>query len=141
MIDKEEIIKNFATNFIQKDKRERCFLELISPKKRGKFVDRINHKWENVFDMRLLTKVGKEQDYSDDIKRLLKFKDDELCYVISNYAQYDDKLLPFGEVFEEIYARGFATLLINAPADTLFLDTEQEQGHTPRFIGKRKQGE
>lgn len=141
MIDKEQILKVFITNFIQKDKRERCSFELTNPKKRNKFVDRLNHKWESVLDMRLLTKVEKDQDYSEKIKQLLKFKDDELCYVISSYEEYDDKVIPFTEVFKEIYARGFATLLINTSADTLFLDTEQEQGHTPRFIGKRKQGE
>lgn len=91
-----------------------------------------------MLDMRLLTKVEKEQDNSEKIKQVLKFKDDELCYVISNYKEYDDKVIPSGEVFKEIYTRGFATLLINTSADTLFLDTEQEQGHTPRFIGKRK---
>lgn len=136
MVKKEEIIKAFITNFIQKDKRERCYLELTNPKKRSRFVDKLNHKWDTVLTMKLLTKIKKEDDYSEKIKQLLKFKDDELCYVVSNYEEYDDKLLPFKDVFKEIYTRGFATLLINALADTFFLDTEQVQGGTPRFIGR-----
>ncbi len=93
-MEKHLIIETFVANFIQKDKRERCFLELTNPKKRNKFTDRLNHKWESVIEMRLLTKIEKGQDYADRIKELSKFKDNELCYVISNYNEFDDKLLP-----------------------------------------------
>lgn len=59
MTDKETQIKTFVDNFIIKDKRERCFLELTNPKKRNKFVDRLNHKWDTVLDMRFKLKNQK----------------------------------------------------------------------------------
>lgn len=138
MTDKEIILKKFIDHFILKDKRERSFFELTHPKKRNKFTDRLNHNWDAVLNMKHLTKIEKQFDDAASIQRLLKFEDTELCYVISNYSGFDDRIMPFGEVFPEIYSYGFATILINLPADTLFLDTEQEQGPADRFIGRIK---
>ncbi len=137
MSDREKIIKNFIKNFVQKDRVERSLFELSNSNKRFNFSGRLNHGWERVFNMKYLERIKKENDYPDRIKELLNFKDDELCYVISNYGEYDDKLLPFNEVFKEIYARGFGTLIINTSANTFFLDTEQIQGPALRFIGRR----
>lgn len=137
MFDKETIIKTFIKNFIQKDKVDRCLLELTNSKKRNKFVDRLNHKWDTVLNMKYLAQIDKSKDNANDIQKLLNFKDNDICYVISNYSNYDDKLLPFKEVFNEVYSRGLGTILINKTADTLFLDTEQERGPADRFIGKR----
>ncbi|MBI3136498.1 MAG: hypothetical protein HYZ14_17620 [Bacteroidetes bacterium] len=137
MTDKETILKTFVDNFVLKDKRERCFLELINPKKRNKFIDRLNHKWDTVLNMNYLVQIDKTKDNINDIQNLLNFKDSDICYVISNYSDYDDKYLPFNAVFNEIYSRGLGSILINKTADTLFLDTEQELGGADRFIGKR----
>lgn len=134
MENKEEIIKLFVQNFISKDKRERSLLELSNPKKRPDFVDRLNHRWESIFDMRYLNRVGKADDNSTTIQKLLKIKDQDLCYIISNYDDFDDKFLPFREAFDHLYTRGFGSVIINSSADTLFLDTEQNIP-TPRFIG------
>ena len=138
MTDKEIIIKSFVDNFVLKDKRERCYAELTNPKKRNKFTDRLNHKWDTILNMKYLVQIDKTKDNTLDIQKLLNFKDNDICYAISNYGDYDGKLLPFKEVFNEVYSRGFGTILINKTADTLFLDTEQERGGTDRFIGKRK---
>ena len=97
--DKDKILKEFIKNFIQKDRRERSYSELISSKKRGQFSDRLNHNWESVLDMRYLTLIDNETDNPDNIQKELGFKDNELCYVISDYRDYDDKFLPFKEVF------------------------------------------
>ncbi len=137
MFDKETIIDTFIKNFIQKDKVDRCFLELTNSKKRNKFVDRLNHKWGTVLNMKYLAQIDKSKDNAIEIQKLLNLKDNDICYVISNYSDFDDKLLPFKEVFNNIYSKGFATILINKTADTLFLDTEQERGSADRFIGKR----
>ena len=134
--DKDKILKEFIKNFIQKDRRERSYSELISSKKRGQFSDRLNHNWESVLDMRYLTLIDNETDNPDNIQKELGFKDNELCYVISDYRDYDDKFLPFKEVFAEIYSRGFATILINMTADILFLETERLGKYGARFIGK-----
>lgn len=138
MADKEIIIQNFIRNFVLKHKRERAFLELTNPRRRSDFTDKLNHHWENVLDMRFLKQIEKQQDHADAIQQLLKFRNDEPCYVISNDEEYDDHILPFRDVFHEVYTRGFATVLLNVSADTLFLDTEPVRGGTPRFIGRRQ---
>jgi hypothetical protein len=138
MIEKEEIINTFILNFIQKDRRERCHLQLTNATKRQKFTDKLNHDWEGVFNMKLLTELEKNQNDYGTIRKLLNLKDDELCYLISDQGEYDDKSLPFKEAFELINIASFGTLLINRAADKLFLVTESMQGNTPRFIGKRQ---
>ena len=136
MIDREDMITKFIKNFVRKNRQERSFFELMNPKKRSKFYERLNHCWSDLLNMELLKQIDKDNDTQIKIPKLLGFKDDELCYSISNYRDYDDKFIPFYEVFTAVYSRGFATLLINTSADTLFLDTEQEQGPAPRFIGR-----
>jgi len=137
MLEKETIIKTFINNFIQDEKAERSFLELTNPGKRYKFADRLNHQWYTVLNMKYLVQVDKTNDNAVDIQKQLHLKDNEICYVISNYPDYDNQLLPFKDVFSMIYSKGLATILINQTADTLFLDTEQERGPADRFIGKR----
>jgi hypothetical protein len=136
MFDKETIIKTFIENFIIKDKKERCYFELTNPKKRNKFTDRLNHKWDTVLNMKHLTQIGKNSDFAGGIQNLLEFKDNELCYVISNYYAIDDQLISFKDIFGRTYACGLGTILINTTADTLFLDTEHTRGPAERFIGR-----
>ncbi|HLP54787.1 MAG TPA: hypothetical protein VK151_07150 [Fluviicola sp.] len=137
MTDKEQLIKAFVDNFVLKDKRERCYAELTNPKKRGKFTDKLNHKWDTILDMRCLVKIDKTNDSPGNIQKILKLRDNDLCYIISNYDDVDDQLIPFKNAFDRIYSRGLGTLLMNASADTLFLDTEQVQGPATRFTGKK----
>lgn len=133
MTDSEAIIKTFIESFVLKEKRERCYLELTNSKKRNKFMDRLNHKWDTVLNMKYLVQIDTSEDTANDIQKLLNFKDNDICY----YGNYDGKFLPFKEVFNEVYSRGFGTILINKTADTIFLDTEQVHGAVNRFIGKR----
>ena len=137
MDERERIISTFVKHFVLKEKRERSLMELLNADKRGKFTNRLNHKWDTVLNMKYLKKIEKAQDNSSDITSLLNFSKNEICYVISNYNEFDDKFLPFDKVFEAVYSRGLATLLINKTAQTIFLDTEQEQGPADRFIGHR----
>lgn len=137
MTDSEAIIKTFVENFVLRDKKKSSYLELTNPKKRNKFIDRLNHKWNTVLNMKYLVQIDKSEDTANDIQKLLNVKDNDICYVISNYGDYDDKFLPFKEVFKEVYSRGFGTILINKTADTIFLDTEQVLGAADRFIGIR----
>jgi hypothetical protein len=138
MKNKEELIESFVQNFIVKERRERSRLVLSNPTKRRDFTDKLNHRWESIFDMRLLHRIGKSDDTSQIIQAQLKLKDQEMCYIISNYSDIDDKFIPFREAFDKVYTRGFGSLIINLSANTLFLETEQNIP-TPRFIGKRNE--
>lgn len=136
MMERTTILQAFVRNFVQKEKAERCYGQLTELKKRRKFTDRLNHRWDSILRMDCLVQIRSSDDDSKSIQRLLNFRDLDPCYIISNYGLYDDKIFSFQEIFEQIYARGFATILLNLSGDTLFLDTEQERGPAARFIGR-----
>jgi hypothetical protein len=136
MIERTTILQAFVRNFVQKERAERCYGQLTDDKKRRKFTDLLNHRWDSILRMDRLFQIRSSEDDSKSIQRLLNFGDQDPCYIISNYSLYDDKIFSFQEIFDQIYARGFATILINLSGDTFFLDTEQERGPAARFIGR-----
>lgn len=133
--EQEVIIRAFIANFIIKEKRERVYMQLTNPAKRNRFTDKLNHQWEMLLDMRKLTRVVPENDHPEVIRQILKFGRGEKCYVISNYTEFDNKTAAFTEIFPAVYDRGFATLLLNTSAYTLFLVTEGVKGPAARFTG------
>jgi hypothetical protein len=139
MIDekKDIIIKTFVKNFIQKDKRERSYSALLNAKKREKFVDRLNHNWDTIFLMKHLVPINEKNNIPENIKKQLSINDKEICYIISNNNNYDDKFFPFGEIFMDIYMEYFASVIINEMANIIFLKTEDAPVRSVKFIGKK----
>jgi hypothetical protein len=137
-MDDNEIQELFIKNFILKDKRERCESQLKDSKKRVKFTDRLNHQWDTILDMRFLMKIPSGVIDYDFVKRELKFKDNELCYIISNHSDIDGEITDFRDAFDKVYGRSFGSLIINSTADKLYLETEVVQGKQNRFIGQKK---
>jgi hypothetical protein len=135
MIDRATILQTFVRNFVLKERAERCYGELMHAKKRVKFTNRLNHRWDTVLDMRQLVPISPADDNPEGIQRLLNFKDQDHCYVISNYGAFDDKVYAYQEIFGQIYAYGLGTILLNLTANRFFLDTEQGRGPAARFIG------
>ena len=136
--EKNNLINTFINNFIQKNKRERVYFEMTNSKRRKLFVNRLNHSWDNIFEMKHLKQVDKENDSPEYVKKLLNIKGNDLCYVISNNIEYDDKFFAFDEIFIDIYWEGWASVIINIAADIVFLKTEQESGSPAKFIGNRQ---
>jgi hypothetical protein len=131
-------LDNFIKNFVLKEKRERIDFELKNDKKRTKFTDRLNHKWDTVLDMRFVTKIPSGVIDYEFAKKELKIKADELCYVVSNHDDIDGQIDEFEKVFDKVYGRGFGSLIINSSGDRFYLETEVVQGKQNRFIGKLK---
>ena len=136
-MDYKTIQNLFIKNFIPKSQKERSEYLLNDSKKRGKFADRLNHQWDKVLDMRFISKIPSGTNDFIFTKQELKIKDNELCFVISNYDDIDGQIIEFKEAFEKVYGRGFGSLIINCSADKLYLETELVQGKQNRFIGKR----
>ncbi len=132
--EKDFIIQQFIVNFISKDRLERTKIELNNEKKRIKFINRLNHNWNSIFNMQKLLSLSKVSDDYRFVKTKLNFKDDEICYVISNFDDIDDKFLEFKDAFEKSYCRGFGTLIMNKSANRIYLETE-EVGNEKKFIG------
>jgi hypothetical protein len=136
MLERTAILQTFVDRFVLKDKAERCYAQLIDPKKRRKFTDRLNHRWNSVLRMQHLVQIGSADDHADRIQQLLHVSPQDRCYVISNYSRFDDQFFPFQAIFGQIYAQGMGTILLNLSGDTLFLDTEMDHGPAARFIGR-----
>jgi hypothetical protein len=88
--------------------------------------------------MRFVTKIPSDANDYEFTKRELKIKDNDLCYVISNYDDIDGITDEFSKVFDKVYGRGFASLVIGMAGDRFYLETELGQGKQNRFIGKVK---
>ena len=138
VINKSTIIQAFTQNFGLKDKAERSYAQLTSAKKRNRFTDRLNHRWDSVLDMKHLVQIGPSEDHAEAIQKLLNFRANDLCYTISNYSKLDDQFFPFQQIFAQIYAQGMGTILLNLSGDTLFLDTEMHRAPAVRFIGRKR---
>lgn len=136
-MDNNTTLDNFIKTFVPKDRRERSEFELKNEKKRSKFTDRLNHKWDTVLDMRFIQRVPSGVNDYEFIKKELKLKDNELCYVISNHDDIDGQTIEFEKAFVKAYGRGFGSLIINSSGDKLYLETELVQGKQNRFIGKK----
>jgi hypothetical protein len=136
-MDSNSTLDLFIKNFIFKDRRERSEFELKDSRKRVKFTRRLNHTWDEILDMRFIKKIpAVAQDYDYVIKEL-KIKDNEHCYVISNYDDVDGQEFEFNDAFDKVYGRGLASIIIIKTGDKLYLETEQVQGAPARFIGKK----
>ncbi len=134
-MDNNTTLDSFIKNFIIKDKRERSELELKNVRKRSRFTDKLNHKWDTVLDMRYVFKIPSGLNDYEFTKKELNISDSEICYIISNYDDIDGQIKEFKYAFDLVYGRGFGSIIINGSADKLYLETELQQGKQNRFIG------
>lgn len=134
--EKKILIETFVRNFILKDKRERCLQQLLSDKNRPKFTDELNHSWERIFDMRLFTYLDKNNNDYPAVKKQLNLTVNELCYIISDEIQLDNKVLTFAEAFSLLEFADFGTLIVNSKANKCYLRTEKSTP-TLKLIGKK----
>jgi hypothetical protein len=133
-----KILDVFIRQFIVKDKRERIELQLKNFKNRAKFTNRLNHQWDTILDMRYLSKIPVEANEYEFTKSNLMVKDEQPCYVISNYDDLDAQITNFKKAFDSVYGRGLGSLILIASGDKLYLETEVAQGRQNRFVGSFK---
>ena len=100
-MDNKTIQDLFIKNFVLKEQRDRAEYLLNDLKKRGKFTDRLNHQWDKVLDMQFISKIPSGTSDFEFAKKELKMKDNELCYVISNYDDIDGQVVDFAQAFEK----------------------------------------
>jgi hypothetical protein len=132
----EITLRNFINNFIQKERRDRTLLQLTSPKKRFQFTHKLNHQWDAILDMRRLKQIPKGfEDYKFAVQEL-KISGKEPCIIISNHDDIDGQEKTFEQAFDAVYGKGFASVIITAAGDKMYLETELVQGRQNRFTGK-----
>lgn len=128
-----EIYTNFINKFIHKEKRERVSFELNNVKKRSLFINKLNHKSFDFIDSKKIIQISKN-DF-EFVKEKLCIKDNELCLLISNYDCLDNQKLGFKEAFEACNGLGLATLIIIISKNKIYLQTEQENGSSNKYLG------
>lgn len=126
----------FVSNFIRKNRRERSISLLRQKPKRSDFINKFNHNWSDMISESnlLALNCNSVEDVFKEVKRKLKFKDQDLCYVIANTNQ-DEKFVDFKSAFFHCYTNGFASLVICKTGKKFFLKTEQSYGSPEIFIG------
>jgi hypothetical protein len=78
----------FVNAFILRERRERYRTQLSSRKKRGLFLDRLNHRFSHDLDDR----------YVRASPSIAIPPADQLCYIIASEHQYDGKIVPVSAV-------------------------------------------
>lgn len=136
-MEKELIVDRFIKKFILKDRRERTDFELKDIKKRDLFIARLNHTYDKVLDMKYFQRLDPKIENPDLVQKEIKLGDADLCYVISHYGEVDDKIIDFKTAFDNIYGKGFGSLIINLTVDRVYLETELKFGPQRRYIGKK----
>jgi hypothetical protein len=128
----------FIRSFVQKERRERTQFELLSPKKRGAFLNKLCHTYNNVLDMRYAQAVSNEIEYPKMVVHHLKHHlAPKTVYVISTIDDIDGTLLPLEEAVERIFFHGLPSILLCIPDKLSYFQAEQVVGPPPRFVLKR----
>jgi hypothetical protein len=101
--------------FIARDRRTRWLDALASPKRRSKFLDRLNHCRD--FDERYATELDSDADVLTMLKSLGA---PETCCLISDTPHLDGKELPIGEAVADVEQYGGGTLVCCLPGHLAF---------------------
>jgi hypothetical protein len=101
LMDKSFILKEFIKNFVVKDRRDRVEFQLSNPRKRNQFIQKLNHSYAEVLDMRKLKTLPNTRDDFEYIKNELGIQDQDHCYMTSNYDDIDDCFLEFETAFDK----------------------------------------
>lgn len=134
MADKENLLNVFTHNFVQKKRRERTLYLLKNVLKRRQFTDMLNHRWEDVLEMKYLVESEKGKHSYEQIKKTLGMLDKDECYIISD-GEHDEEVRVFREAYAIVEGSCFATLLLNSTADKLYFKTELVGGSSFRYTG------
>jgi len=133
-IDIQSILNKFIEGFILEESKEQAHLELKDSKKRNLFLPKLLREWEAVIDMRYFHRLDVSNDTPETIKKSMYTKGRDLCYIISDHTDIDNKIMEVDFIVDKIYGKGFGYILINLKADRIYLETAEEGN---RFIGKK----
>ena len=115
----------FVQSFIIRERRERWLSHLALPKKRGRLLDRLNHRFHKDLDARFVT-ASRPQIVGQDPKE---------CYIIASEERFDGRFVPATEVADVLSAAYFGIVISfipgkvacykdEAPADVIWMRRE-----------------
>jgi len=112
----------FVRSFIIRERRERWLSQLALPKKRGRLLDRLNHRFHKDLDARFVT-ASRPQILGHDWKE---------CYIIASEDRFDGRFVSASEVADILSAAYFGIVVSfipgklacykdEAPADVIWM--------------------
>jgi len=128
-VDKQDIIATFVNTHIVKGKRDRSLHELN--KKRGSFIDKLNHQIPDLFNGRRLRKINNPS--LENVKTKLKISSKTTCYIIS-HNDLDDTIVEFDIAFRRLYGNGLGFCIVPNNGNGVYLEGEQEVGPPTRYF-------
>lgn len=129
---------DFIQAFVRRERRERAQFELFSPKKRGAFLNRLCHTFQDILDTRYLKPIPEpNSDYRALLRHLTQRHAPETCYVISTIAELDGQHVRLAEALEKVVGFGLPSIVICLPGILGYFEAEQENGSPPRYMLER----
>lgn len=113
----------FINAFIVKDKRDRYFQLISSPKRRHAFLDRLNHQLD--FDPSYSILVPPPDQTVDGVEGILRKRGaPELCHTISGHRAWDAKEMPLRDALEMVVGFNIGTVLCCIPGKLAYYEAE-----------------
>ncbi len=104
----------FVKAFLPSEKRARFIQYLSHPKRRKEILNRLSHELPYLFDF--ATEVPSEQDFPDELEKLLKAKGaGPICHVIADGLKADGRDLPLSEALNLICMHELGAVLSCVP--------------------------
>src|SRR5262249_41786921 len=124
--------------FVQRERRERAQFELLSPKRRAAFLNRLCHTYPDILDTRYLKPMpASNSDYRAIVRHLTDKHAPATCYVISTRAELDGQGVGLAEALEKVVGFGLPSIVICVPGKLGYFEAEQEVGPPPRYVLER----
>ena len=113
----------FVRAFIVPDKQSRYLDQLASRKRRGLFLDRLNHALD--YDPAFATRVPPSQQTAISIEALLRKRGaPDTCHTISSLAEWDGRDLPLREALDLVVGFSIGTVLCCVPSRLAYYEAE-----------------
>lgn len=129
---------DFIQAFVRRERRERAQFELLSPKKRVAFLNRLCHTYQDTLDTRYLKSIPTpNSDYRAILRHLTDKHAPETCYVISTLANLDGQRVRLTDALEKVVGFGLPSIIICLPGRLGYFEAEQEVGAPPRYMLER----
>lgn len=120
-----------CNTFFCRRSKERLYYELTS-KKRSEFF----HKMSHTAEWYLVDCVLKQYKMPLDIDSILSFLNDDQCYFITSYKNFDGDYFNTSDVLDHIWSNGMPYMVINRECKRAYLETEYDFSEHTSFLLK-----
>jgi len=136
-MSRNDIEASVVRAFVAPAKRERYVEGLSNPKRRSRFLDRLNHHIDDI-DPQCRVSIPSASQSAAGIEQLLRARGaPSECYVMSSWARLDGREMPLGEALREVVGRQMGTLISCVPGRLGYYESEEIKA---RYLLERTTG-